>query len=288
MARPLRIEFEGAYYHVMARGNARQDIFLDGTDRRAFVENLGRVTQRFDWQVWAWCLMGNHYHLLIETRQPTLSRGMREVNGVYTQAFNRRHRRVGHLLQGRYKAILVDQDSYLMELSRYIVLNPVRAGLVKQAGDSPWSSYRAVMGKAPAEDWLAVNRTLELFHSKRGPARRAYARFVQDGIGAGDPHEDIQRAGILGSESFVEKVLERIECQEVSAEVVRKGRPAASLETITRKHPTRDAAIRQAYSTGSYTITEIARFFGLHRSTASRIARSGSSSKANKYARNTT
>ena len=113
MARPLRIEIEGAFYHVMARGNARQDIFLNDVDREAFLENLGRVSQRFDWSVWAWCLMDNHYHLLIETRQPTLSKGMREVNGVYTPGFKRRLRRVGHVLQGRYKAILVDQDAYL-------------------------------------------------------------------------------------------------------------------------------------------------------------------------------
>ena len=143
MARPLRIEFEGAFYHVMARGNALQDIFLRDADRQTFIDNLGRVAQRFDWRVWAWCLMGNHYHLLIETRQATLSKGMREVNGVYTQAFNRRHRRVGHVLQGRYKAILVDQDTYLLELARYVVLNPVRAGLVQSAGESTWSSHQA-------------------------------------------------------------------------------------------------------------------------------------------------
>lgn len=288
MARPLRIEFEGACYHVMARGNACQDIFLDDADRCAFVENLGRVAQRFDWQIWAWCLMDNHYHLLIKTRQATLSRGMREVNGVYTQTFNRRHGRVGHLLQGRYKAILVDQDTYLMELSRYIVLNPVRAGLVDRVGDSEWSSYRAVMGKVPAEDWLAVDRTLELFHPKRGPARRAYARFVDDGIGARDPYENMQRAGILGGDSFVESVLKRIDSQAVSAEVVRKERPAASLESIARKQPTRDTAMRQAYLTGAYTITEIARFFGLHRSTTSRIVRREAVQQESQNARNTT
>lgn len=113
----------------MARGNARAAIYLDDEDRRAFCLGLSRVCERFDWRLWSYCLMDNHYHLLIETLRPTLSRGMREVNGVYTQAFNRRHARVGHVLQGRYKAVLVDKDSYLLELSRYIVLNPVRAHL---------------------------------------------------------------------------------------------------------------------------------------------------------------
>ena len=120
----------------MARGAACQAIFLNDADRLKSIDNLGKVANRFDWVVWAWCLMDNHYHLLIQTRQPTLSKGMREVNGVYTQSFNRRHGRVGHVLQGRYKAILIDQDSYLLELSRYVVLNPVRAGLVKHAAES--------------------------------------------------------------------------------------------------------------------------------------------------------
>jgi len=102
MARPLRIKFAGALYHVMARGNARADIFLNDEDRQAFIDNLGRVSGGFDWRVWAWCEMTNHFHLLIETLRPTLSKGMREVNGVYTQGFDRRHGRVGHVLQGRY------------------------------------------------------------------------------------------------------------------------------------------------------------------------------------------
>src|SRR3546814_87813 len=119
-------------------------------DRQAFCAGLAHVGERFEWRLWAYCLMDNHYHLLVETRQPTLSRGMREVNSVYTQAFNRRHGRVGHVLQRRYKAVLIDKDSYLRELSRYIVLNPVRAHLCKTAGDWPWSSYRAVMGNAAA------------------------------------------------------------------------------------------------------------------------------------------
>lgn len=127
MSRPLRLEFAGVLYHVVARGNARAAIFLDDEHRQAFCLGLSRVCARFEWRLWSYCLMDNHYHLLIETLQPTLSRGMREVNGVYTQGFNRRHGRVGHVLQGRYKAVLVDQDSYLLELSRYLVLNPVRA-----------------------------------------------------------------------------------------------------------------------------------------------------------------
>jgi len=273
MARPLRIEFEGALYHVMARGNARADIFLDDKDRQAFVDNLGRVCRRFDWRIWAWCQMSNHYHLLVETLRPTLSKGMREVNGVYTQGFNVRHGRVGHVLQGRYKAVLVEKDTHLLELSRYIVLNPVQAGMTETAGIWPWSSYRAVMGKAPAPEWLAIDETLHLFHTKRGPARRAFARFVADGINADDPFDQMPRAGFLGSESFIESVLDKFDNRSVSGEIPKKLRPARSLAQIARTASSRDQAITDAFRTGAYTLTEIAQHFGIHQSTASRIAR---------------
>ena len=132
MARPLRIEFAGALYHVTSRGDRREDIYLDDGDRQLFLEVLEAVCERFNWEVHAYCLMSNHYHLLVETPDGNLSRGMRHLNGVYTQRFNRRHKKVGHVFQGRYKAILVQKENYLLELSRYIVLNPVRAGMVRE------------------------------------------------------------------------------------------------------------------------------------------------------------
>jgi REP element-mobilizing transposase RayT len=273
MARPLRLEFQGALYHVMARGNAREAIFLDDDDCAAFVANLGRVAERFEWRVWAWCLMGNHYHLLVETLRPTLSRGMREINGVYTQGFNRRHRRVGHVLQGRYKAVLVDKDSYLVELSRYVVLNPVRAGLVATAGDWTWSSYRAVMGKAPEPEWLAVDATLRLLHAERGPARRAYARFVAEGVAAEDVLPQVEQQSLLGSEAFVERMVARAAKRPASPEVPRRARIVRSLPAIAREAGDRDAAIRAAYGTGGYTLRQIGDHFGLHYSVVSRIAR---------------
>lgn len=145
MARPLRIEFSGAVYHVTSRGNAQQNIFLCDDDRQAFLDLLGIACERFRWQCHAYCLMSNHYHLLIETQAPSLSKGMKYLNGTYTSAFNRRHFRIGHVFQGRYKAILVEKDAYLLELSRYIVLNPVRARMVRSAKDWPWSSYRGTV-----------------------------------------------------------------------------------------------------------------------------------------------
>ncbi len=138
-----------------------------------FLSTLEQVVNRFNWVCYAWCLMGNHYHLLIQTPDGNLSKGMRQLNGVYTQASNRRHRRVGHLFQGRFKAILVDSDAYLLELSRYVVLNPVRAGMVKKPAGWPWSSYRASVGLEPAPPWLAVDGLLAQFAKRRIVSRNS-------------------------------------------------------------------------------------------------------------------
>jgi putative transposase len=273
MSRPLRIEFSGALYHVMARGNAREDIFRNDTDRLHFLSCLGAVCERFDWQVWAYCLMDNHYRLLVETRRATLSRGMREVNGIYTQAFNRRHGRVGHVLQGRYKSVLIDKDAYLQEVSRYIVLNPVRARLCANAGDWEWSSYRAVMGKAPAEDWLAVADTLAIFGSAPGPARRAYARFVAEGASRDDLMDEVTTQVFLGDEAFVAKAMKQ--AKGAMREVPKRQRARKSLLAYEREATERNAAIRAAYASGAYSLQAIGDHFGLHYATISRLVREG-------------
>ena len=146
MARPLRIEFPGAIYHITSRGNARLPIFEDITDRTRFLEVLDGVVKRFKWRCHAYCLMNDHYHLIVETPEGNLSLGMRQLNGVYTQSFNRRHRQGGHIFQGRYKAILVERETFLLDLCRYVVRNPVGAGLVKEAEKYFWSSYLATAG----------------------------------------------------------------------------------------------------------------------------------------------
>ena len=135
MARPLRIEYDGALYHITSRGNERKAIFRDDEDRVGFLEALQKVNERFNWICHAYCLMNNHYHLVVETPDGNLSKGMRQLNGVYTQYFNRKHHRVGHIFQGRYKSILIEKESYLLEVSRYVVLNPVRAKAVKKPED---------------------------------------------------------------------------------------------------------------------------------------------------------
>jgi len=205
MSRPLRLEYAGALYHVTSRGNAKNNIYLHDDDFRLFLIVLSEVCTRFNWVVHAYCLMNNHYHLLIETPDANLSRGMRHLNGVYTQRFNRSHSLVGHLFQGRYKAILVDKESYLMEVGRYIVLNPVRAGMVEKPEDWPWSSFNAILGTADEFDDVATEATLLLFDKQRKRALKRYIEFIYDGIGQ-SIWQDLRHRIYLGDESFVENL----------------------------------------------------------------------------------
>src|SRR6185369_14384072 len=163
MPRPKRIQYEGAVYHVTSRGNERRKIVLDDKDRWLFVRMLSETIEEHGILCHGWVLMDNHYHLLVETPSGNLSTAMKHLNGIYTQKFNRRHDRVGHLFQGRYKAIVVDKNRYLQELCRYVVLNPVRAGMVKEPKGWKWSSYRATAGFESAEPWLEVSWILEQF-----------------------------------------------------------------------------------------------------------------------------
>jgi putative transposase len=220
MARPLRLEFPGALYHVTARGNERKPIYRDEQDRRRFLERLGAVAEAFTLRVHAYVLMRNHYHLLVETLAANLSRAMRQLNGVYTQDFNRRHRRAGHLLQGRYKAIVVDKDSYLLELSRYIHLNPVRVGEVSKPWEFGWSSAGAFVGKSRAPEFLVVGEVLGHFGRRRSTARRRYAAFLLDGIENGDvkPWAAVEGQLLLGERPWVERMKRRLRARPAGRE----------------------------------------------------------------------
>jgi len=268
MTRPLRIEYPGAVYHITSRGNARQVVYFDDADRAAFLTVLGQAIERYNWLCHAYCLMGNHYHLLVETVDPTLSRGMRHLNGVYTQRFNRRHRRSGHLFQGRYKAILVEKDSHLLELARYVVLNPVRAKMVRACKDWQWSSYRATAGLEPASPLLATAWILYRFDSFRAKAQHAYRRFVSQG--RGESVWDSLRGQIyMGSDEFIERhpphAIDSL--PEIPREQRFVNRP--SLEDIFASAE-EGRAIAAAYRQHGYLLREIAAHLGVHYSTVSR------------------
>jgi REP element-mobilizing transposase RayT len=274
MTRPLRLEYPGAIYHVTSRGDGQEDIFLDHQDRVSFLTLLGQVCDRLAWSVHAYCLMTNHYHVLLETAEATLSRGMRHLNGVYTQRFNRRHHRVGHVFQGRFKAILVQRDAYLLELCRYVVLNPVRAGITAQVEDWPWSSYPATLGAAPAPAWLDTQWTLAQFGRQPGRALNAYRRFVQAGLAHASPWPQVRHQVVLGDEAFVAR-LASPPLGETLSEVPKGQRQtvAPSLAELQLSCPARDEAMARAYRTGAYTMKAIADHFGVHYMTVSRAVR---------------
>ena len=290
MARPVRIEFEGALYHVASRGNERRPIFLDDYDCQRRLDWLGRTVEIHGWRVHAYALMPNHDHFFIETPRPDLGAGMQFLNGCYTSYFNARHKRVGHLFQGRYKAVLVETERHFGEVSRYLHLNPVRAGLAEQPADYPWTSYVAYMNPHARAPWLDCARVLGEF-GVGDVAREAYRQFMTEGVNRppGSPWARSWRGLVLGSPAFVAKIRDRFAGASDSPEQpdLRAFRPRPSLDQIadcTARHYGEDRALwavgrrsnnvardivaylaRKRYG---YRAAEIAAFLGYRRSSA--------------------
>ncbi len=282
MARPLRLEYAGALYHLTSRGNAQNDIFCDDADRNMFLLVLASTIAHFGWQLHAYCLMGNHYHLLAATPKANLSRSMARLNGAYTQYFNRRHARVGHVLQGRFKAIVVERESYLLELARYIPLNPVRSGLVPSVEQWHWSSYRAHAGLESPPSWLQMAPVLERFSEDTARAAQHYRQFVHAGVALSSPWSQLRGQILLGTDQFAERLRTTLAQQAISSEVPRAERFATRPTLKTVLPPAqlghrvkRNAAILEAYRIHGYSLAAIARHTGLHYSTVSRIAKDG-------------
>jgi putative transposase len=274
MARPLRLEFAGALYHVTSRGDRREDIFLSDDDREEWLAVLALVCGRFNWVVHAYCQMTNHYHLLIETVEGNLSKGMRQLNGLYTQRFNRRHKMVGHLFQGRYKAILVQKEAHLLELSRYVVLNPVRAKMVVLPEEWHWSSYGACIKDQFAPPWLDTDWLLSQFGTQRNRARNAFKQFVLEGLGLASPLLATRHQLLLGDDDFVKQYqieMKQSDLREVS--IAHRRSLAFSLDEYQERYAQRNEAMAQAYQSGAYNMAQIAEHFGVHYMTVSRAVR---------------
>jgi REP element-mobilizing transposase RayT len=277
MARPLRIEFAGALYHLTTRGNAKRAIFRDNQDRLLLLDVLKKVADRYNWLCHAYCLMDNHYHLVIETPEGNLSKGMRQLNGIYTQAYNRRHRRVGHLFQGRYKAILVDKESHFLEVCRYVVLNPVRAQVVKEAESWKWSSYGGTSGRAKAHGVLASDWVLEQFGREKRAAQKRYREFVREGVEAERIHENVVAQSLLGREDFVQKLVGHVRGHEKVKEIPRGqrylARPSLAelFKAAVKGKETRDRKISEAVEKHGYSQKEVADHLGMHYSTISKL-----------------
>lgn len=271
MVRPLRLEFPGAFYHVTCRGNRREDIFRDRTDRLVWLEEIDRACRRFHFIVHAFCQMTNHYHVLVETPEGNLGQGMRQLNSAYSQYYNRRHGLAGHVMQGRYHAILVQKESYLRELARYIVLNPVRAGQVNAPGDWEWSSHRAMMGEAPAASWMATGWLLACFGPDQFTARQAYQRFVMAGMQAENPLKNVSFRCMLGDADFIARHREPAKASGAT-EIARVQRRALamSLEEYALAFMPRDVAMTEAYRSTAFSMRQIATYFGVSVKTVSR------------------
>ena len=211
MARPLRIEYPGAFYHVTSRGNERKDVFKSQRDRDKFLEYLASATKRYSAIIHAYCLMSNHYHLLLETPEGNLAQIMRHINGAYTTYFNVKRKRAGHLFQGRYKAILVEADEYATELSRYIHLNPVRAGMVTRPEEYRWSSYGSYLRPNKTPEWLKTEFILGDFSVNVADANNKYRQFVEELLASEyeSPLRATVASTILGSEGFVREITEK-------------------------------------------------------------------------------
>lgn len=222
--------------------------------------------------------MGNHYHLVIETIDPTLSDGMRSLNGDYTQWFNAKHKRVGHIFQGRFKAFLIEEQEYLLNVARYTVLNPVRANLVDGPADYRWSSYRATVGLDPAPDWLTTEKILGQFSTHKVEARRKYKQHVAEGIGLVSPFRDVEKQGVLGSEQFIAEMRDLVdsafEVKEITTTQRLVGRPTLELifEGVTNREERNDGIILALNILG-YSGEEVGKFLGLAATTICRVAK---------------
>lgn len=284
MARPLRIEYPGALYHVTSRGNEQKDVFKSRRDRDQFLSYLESAVERYGVVIHAWCLMNNHYHLLLETPDGNLSQIMRHINGAYTTYFNVKRKRAGHLFQGRYKAILVDADAYAAELSRYLHLNPVRAGMVNKPEEHEWSSYRQYVGLAESPAWLTTSFMLGYFSGN--DAKKAYREFVSLALEQEieNPLQKVVASTLLGGSDFVREIsrqhlAEKQPDRNVPA-VKRLSRP--TLEKIisvidnemgTQENLSRNVSIYFCHRYSGARLREIGDHFGLSDAAVSQASR---------------
>lgn len=282
MSRPLRIEYPGAIYHITSRGNARQKIFLKQADYNQFLFIFKEIMTRYNWTCYAYCLMPNHYHLLVETPDGNLSQGMRQLNGIYTQKFNFIHKRVGHLFQGRYKAILVEKDGYLTELIRYIGLNAVRAKLVKMPEQWKWSSHREMLSKKEKDFIICRDKVISIFENIS-----EYKKFIRQKTEEINFWEDLKGGIVLGSAEFVDKINNYIQPdRKLTKNIPRReryvSRPKLSeiFNNDISDKKERNENIYKAHFNYGYTLTEIGDNLGLHVSVVSRAFKKIMNNKA--------
>jgi len=270
MARQLRIQFEGALYHIISRGNERKMIFLDDADRIKYINTLHKTIKRFNWLCHVYCLMGNHYHLMIETPDANLALGMKYLNQVYCQFFNWKYHRVGHVLQDRYKSYIVQKEGYLLHCCRYIVLNPWEAGLVDHPEGWQWSSFRATAGLEKPAPFLTTDWLMEIFGSDRKRARKNYVKFVEADMNEKSSKLEYKYQIFLGSDEFAESILKRYgpfsSMTDINNTQLGFARPTLNQIFNQCKLPKeiRNHAIRTAYRENKYPLKDIAEHLNMN------------------------
>jgi REP element-mobilizing transposase RayT len=288
VSRPLRIEYPGAFYHVTSRGNERKLVFQNTRDRERYLSYLESAHERYGAVIHTYCLMGNHYHLLLETPRGNLSQIIHHINGAYTTYFNIKRDRSGHLFQGRFKGILVDKDAYCKELSRYIHLNPVRAGMVKTPSEYNWSSYRYFIGKDKKPQWLTAELVLGDFGGEGKKGYRRYREYVEREVGKEleNPLKRVIASTFLGREEFINDIrteyLEKKKLDKRNIPAIKKvlkGPPPEEIEkavvkVLGKNHTLyRKMCIYLSHRHGGMRLDEIGAYFGMKGNAVSQLSR---------------
>ena len=280
MSRPVRIEFPGACYHVTSRGTKGRTVFRDNDDRVVFLNVVDNVVQRFGWLLHSYVLMNGHYHLIVEIPDANLSKGMRQLNGVYTQHYNRRHAEEGPIFQGRFKSVLFEKENYLLPLCRHVVLNPVRTGSTKTLNAYRWSSHRAMAGEVKTPAFLHADSVLGHFSKKLKTGQKKYKNFVKDGIGEDSPLDKRSFQVLLGSPRFLSKMQPILNGEKMAKRGPKQAKRRRSLNAMFKNVASgsridRNDLIRSAHDDYSYTLMEIGEHLGLHYTTVSKVVNAG-------------
>lgn len=276
MSRPVRIEFPGATYHVTSKGKDGQTIFVDQEDRAVFLNVVENVVDRFGWLLHSYVLMDNHYHLVVEVPNANLSKGMRQLNGVYTQHANRRHGQEGPIFQGRFKSVLFEKKNYLLQVCRHVVTNPARAREPNNYSTYRWSSYRATAGQVKIPGYLHPFEILQAFGKRERDSQRKYREYVKEGAGAPSPLDERINQVLLGSSRFLSEMQPILQGERLSKRGPKAARRRRSLSAIFKRvddktRMERNSLIKRAHLDQGYTLMEIGEHLGLHYTTVSKV-----------------
>ncbi|MFT7688837.1 MAG: putative transposase [Candidatus Azotimanducaceae bacterium] len=276
MSRPVRIEFPGAHYHVTSKGTQDGSVFLDNEDRLAFLNVLETVVSRFAWLLHCYVLMDSHYHIIVECPKANLSKGMRQLNGVYTQHFNRRHEEEGSLFKGRFKSVLFEAKTYLLPLSRHVVLNPVRLGVSSSAQTYRWSSHRVLGGAIKQPNFLHIDTLLGSFEGSLKEKQSQYKEYVKAGVHLDSPLLEKSSQVLLGSAKFIGQMQPILDGEKLAKRgpvraLRRRSLPVLFKKVSAMSKSERNGLIKRAHIDHAYTLMEIGDHLGLHYTTVSKV-----------------